>query len=63
MAQKISLIDLPRALRDQGVTANYSTVWRAAVDGRIPATRDGRRWWIDPSDMPTIMRTLSTVNA
>ncbi len=59
MSQKISLNELPRALREHDVSVTYPTVWRAVVDGRIPAIREGRRWFIDPANMPEIVTTLA----
>ena len=59
MSHQISLNELPRALREHDVKVTYPTVWRAVVDGRIPAIRDGRRWFIDPANMPAIAQILS----
>ena len=49
---KIALIEVPRALREFGVTASYHRVWNRVIDGRIPATKVGKRWMIARSDLP-----------
>ncbi len=55
MNEKFPLIDLPRTLRaHHDIGVSYAAVWRAVVDGRIPADRQGRRWWIDTADLPNI---------
>lgn len=53
------LIELPRRLRKVGIVVSYPFAWRAVVDGRIPAHRDGKRWLIDPADMPTIRNAFT----
>ena len=55
----ISLSDLPRALALHGVFPSYLTVWRAAVDGRIPAERAGGRWFVHDVDLPRIAATFT----
>ena len=54
MSQPMSLSDLPRALLPLHVAPSYLTVWRAAVDGRIPAERVGGRWFVNGADLPRI---------
>ena len=54
MTQKISLIELPRLMRADGIEISYATAWRAVVDGKIPATRQGRGWFVDQSDLPAV---------
>ena len=54
MRKKIQLSDLPRALAGHGVFPSYLSVWRAAVDGRIPAERTGARWFVECADLPRI---------
>lgn len=50
----------PAALRQEfNVTVPYPRIWRAVVDGRIPATREGRRWYLDTADLPEIADTLA----
>ncbi len=54
MTDKISMTDMPRALRELGVEASYNLCWRAAVEGRIPAERMGRRWYVKADDLPRV---------
>lgn len=63
MNDKISLIDLARALREHDVEVSYPQCWRAVVDGRIPATREQRRWWVKSADLPMIAATISKATA
>jgi hypothetical protein len=59
MPDHISLPELPRVLSARyGLTASHNALWRAACDGRIPATRRGSRWLIDPADLPAIAAAL-----
>lgn len=54
LSDTISLSDLPRALSAHHIAPSYLTVWRAAVDGRIPAQRVGSRWFVKGADLPCI---------
>jgi hypothetical protein len=51
---KISILDLPRHLRAEGIITTYNATWRAAVEGRIPAERHGSRWYVREADLPKI---------
>ena len=62
VTQKISLIELPRLLRAEGIETSYATAWRAVVDGKIPATKQGRGWWIDKADLPEVREHFSPVS-
>ena len=59
---KISITDLPRTLREQGTVISYNMAWRAANEGRIPAERHGKRWFVKASDLDTIRATLAPVS-
>ena len=54
LSDSTSLANTPRALILHGGSASYMTIWRAAVDGRIPAHRLGGRWFIRDTDLPRI---------
>ena len=54
MQNLIPLTELGRALHEYGATASYPRLWRAVCDGRIPAERVGRQWFIDPDNVPEI---------
>lgn len=58
---KIKLIDLPRELRAQGISAPYSACYSAAVNGLIPAERNatGTRWVVDAEALPTVIKHFS----
>jgi hypothetical protein len=58
MCEKISLTDLPRALRVHGANPSYLQCWRAVVAGDVPAERAGSRWTIRAADLPEIARTF-----
>lgn len=57
----IAIIDLPRALRAEGIETTYNVVWRAASEGRIPAERHGKRWFVKASDLPLIVSAFAPV--
>ena len=59
MTTRISLIELPRLMRADGIEISYATAWRAVVDGKIPATRQGRGWFVDQSDLPAVKEYFS----
>jgi hypothetical protein len=59
MSDKISLTDLPRALRAHGVAPSYLQCWRAVVAGDVPAERAGSRWTIKAADLSEIARTFT----
>lgn len=54
MSQKISLIEIPRLLRADGIETNYAAAWRAVADGKLPAHKVGRGWFIDRADLPKV---------
>ena len=59
---KISITDLPRALRAEGIETTYNTVWRAASEGRIPAERHGKRWFVNTADLPKVQAFFAPVS-
>jgi len=59
MSDKITLTDLPRALREHGAAPSYLQCWRAVVAGDVPAERAGSRWTIKTADLPEIARTFT----
>jgi hypothetical protein len=59
-SDRFSLIDLPRKLRETyGLDVTYHMAWRAVVDGALPATRVGSRWFIETADLPVISAAFS----
>lgn len=64
MSHQIELVAVPAALRQaHNVTVAYPRLWRAVVDGRVPAIRDGRRWYIEQDKLPEIARIMSPATA
>lgn len=59
MSTKITLNMLPRALAPYGASLTYTQAWRAVTNGQIPAERVGRKWKIDPADLPAIAQSLT----
>ena len=57
----LSLTDTPRELRQRGVSTTYQALWRAAMEGRIPAIRQGRRWFIRAADLDAIATVFAAV--
>lgn len=55
-------LDIPDAVRElrinHGVAVRYAPFWQAAVEGRIPATRVGKRWQVRRADLPAIAEVL-----
>lgn len=47
----ISLPEAPAALREAGADISYCTLWRAAVEGRLPAVKHRRRWFVRMDDL------------
>ncbi|MCC5968405.1 MAG: hypothetical protein JJU15_00475 [Pararhodobacter sp.] len=50
----ISITDLPRALRNRGIEVTYNAIWLAATEGRIPAEKQGKRWFVKADDLPLV---------
>ena len=51
----IPLPKLPRALRDAcGDAPSYGAVYRAVLDGTIPARQDRGRWYVARTDLPKV---------
>ena len=59
MQNRIPLTELGRALVEHGATVSYPRLWRAVCDGRIPAERVGRQWFINPDDLPVIAEAFA----
>lgn len=51
----LTISDLVRSLRENGLPAAYSTVHRKVIEGTYPATRFGQAWCIKATDLPEIM--------
>lgn len=51
---KISILDLPRTLKAEGVATTYHQVWKGAVEGKFPAERHGSRWFVREADLPQV---------
>ena len=46
-------------LREQyGSSPRYQMVWAGAINGLFPARRVGRRWQVQPSDVPAVAMAL-----
>lgn len=61
MANRHPLTDLPRVLIEAGYddAPKYRTIYTAAVDGRLPAQRDGGgRWTFNADELPQIIEAL-----
>lgn len=65
MAERHTLADLPRALIEAGYdTATYRTLYTAAVDGRIAATKGKNgRWTFCADDLPAIAEAMGLADA
>jgi hypothetical protein len=51
----LALVDLTRKLRDTyGVNIAYNALWRAVIDGTLPAERIRNRWFVKTDDLPKI---------
>lgn len=37
-------------------SASYSTIWRAIVDGKLPAQRKGAQWFVNAGDVRRFAR-------
>lgn len=59
MGEKISLTEVPRHLRDKGITTSYNQIWRAACEGRIPAEKHGVRWFVKQDDLPKVAEVFA----
>ena len=56
----LPLTDAALALATRGTPVSYRALWGAAIEGRIPATRLGRRWIVQEADLATIASRLSS---
>jgi len=43
-----------------GGTLTYQQFWNAAISGKIPAERVGRRWAVCETDLDTIAQTFTS---
>ena len=59
---KIFITDLPRALRAEGIDTSYNACWRAATEGRIPAEKQGRQWFVKTDDLPKVRAFFAPVS-
>ena len=50
----LSILALIAELRALGVQKSYQTIWRATVEGQIPAERVGKKWHFKSADVPAI---------
>lgn len=57
----IPLTDTPRALREHGISVSYHSLWRAAVEGRIPTAKQNGRWMVNTTEVETIARHFALV--
>lgn len=55
----VPLIEVPRLLKEHGVTKTYAQVWSRVVAGKIPASREGGKWVVAIADIPLIAKALS----
>lgn len=61
MAKKLTLIEAPRALMAHiAPPPTYHQLWMAAVAGRIPAEKVGKRWMIRAADLERIAKTFTS---
>jgi len=58
MTDNIPLTDAPRALRAHGLSTTYQRLWRAVVNGEVPAERVGKKWHVREADLPIIAQIL-----
>lgn len=54
MTDVISLTEMPMELRDRGLRVSYSRLYRAAIEGDIPAKRVSGRWCVEAGDVPAV---------
>jgi hypothetical protein len=55
----VPLVDALRVLREQhGVSTSRYKLWRFAVEGQIPATQIGGRWFVAVADLSTAAALL-----
>jgi hypothetical protein len=59
----IPLTDAALALATRGTPISYRALWGAAIEGRIPVTRIGRRLFVQEADLALIADRLSSRNA
>ena len=57
----LSLVEVCQHLRrDFGDRAPaYNSLWRLAAEGRIPTSRKGRSYIVEPDDLPRVETTLN----
>jgi hypothetical protein len=55
-------LELPEVLvklrAEHGVSTTYHLLWKAVVEGRVPAHRVGKRWKVRPNDTPQVAVVL-----
>jgi hypothetical protein len=58
----LTIIEALVALNKTAQTpVSYNQVWRAIADGKLPASRDGKKWFIHENDLPLFAKALSKV--
>ena len=58
-SERIPLVDGSQELRRLcGQTMPYNVLWRAIVEGAVPAERIRGRWYLKRADLPRIAETL-----
>ncbi len=56
----LPLTDAALVLATRGTPVSYRALWGAAIEGKIPATRNGRRWMVKETDLDGIVNTLTS---
>jgi len=60
VTKKLPLSDALRVINADGGTLTYQQFWNAAISGKIPAERVGRRWAVCETDLDTIAQTFTS---
>lgn len=56
---RISITEALRPLNERGCGLTYNKLHNIASEGRIPAERLGRTWYVREADLDTIAQTLN----
>jgi hypothetical protein len=52
---KITLTEVPARINATGLNISYHRIWRAAIEGRFPTERNGKRLFVNVEDLPKVL--------
>jgi hypothetical protein len=58
VTEMLTLPEITREVRRRYGRVPHSRIWRAAVEGDVPAEKHGRQWYVAPEHIPQLAAAL-----